>query len=688
MSNTNDDQKEEERMLRRQMRRLNSYAHLFPSQPDYPPIEDHGLIGNMHTTALVSTQACIDWFCYPYFDSPSIFASILDAEKGGFFKVSVAVAAHNENLFTNATNVRHKQVYVPDSNVLISRFLSETGVGQVADFMPAKSDELITAMSKFKHMKQWQWLLREIEVVRGRMYFRVECVPSFNYGRDSHEVDVLKHGARFRSKDLEMVLSSTRPLNWRKHSKYPGGVECEFALNHGEREGLVFRESYHGKSEDPFREDPPECHPDLTGHPLSLEQSNLLKECTLKYWRNWINQCTYKGRWREMVTRSALTLKLLTFEPTGAIVAAPTTSLPEGVGSGRNWDYRFSWIRDSSFTLYAFMKLGFHEEAAKFIKWVEQRCNEITEETGKLQIMYGMRGEKKLVEVILEHLEGYKGSGPVRIGNGAFDQLQLDICGELMDTIYMADKYAYPISYDLWKHIRALITFVEKNWQKKDEGIWEVRGGKQHFVYSKVMCWVAVDRAVRLATKHSLPCTLNEWVKLRDTIYEEIQEKGFNKERNAFMQAYDNTTLDASVLMMPLVHFQSPMDPRILGTVDAILENVENGGLMSNNLVFRYDVSQTDDGLSGQEEGTFSICTFWLVEVLARIGQFDKKYLEKSRWIMEQMLGYANHLGLYSEEIGTCGEALGNFPQAFTHLALISAAVTLDKVLDSKSNTE
>ena len=413
---------------------------------------------------------------------------------------------------------------------------------------------------------------------------------------------------------------------------------------------------------------------------VSAAVAERLKTQTIDYWRDWIGKCTYNGRWREVVYRSALVLKLMTFEPTGAIVAALTTSLPEEVRGERNWDYRFTWIRDSSFTLYAFLKLGFKEEAAAFMQWISQRCEESSKQDGSLQIMYGLHGEHKLEEKHLSHLEGYKLSQPVRIGNGAYEQVQLDIYGELMDTVYLSNKYAEPISYDFWRHVRKMVDWICAHWREKDEGVWETRAGKQSFVYSKVMSWVAVDRGVRLAEKRSFPCELAKWRQVRDDIYEEVQEKGWNEKMRAYTQSYGSDVLDASVLIMPLVFFAAPTDPRFISTLEQILRSTADGGLVSNNLVFRYNSERSADGLKGQE-GTFSICTFWAVEAAARLGVYRKEFLEKSRYMFEQMLGYANHLGLYSEEIGKRGEHLGNFPQAFTHLALISAAVNLDKAL-------
>ena len=422
------------------------------------------------------------------------------------------------------------------------------------------------------------------------------------------------------------------------------------------------------------RAEPPEAG-------ISEVQTEQLFEDTVGYWRRWLSRCTYKGRWREMVHRSALSLKLLTFEPTGAIVAAATTSLPEAIGGERNWDYRYTWIRDAAFTLYALLRIGFTEEAAAFMGWLEARCHELNPD-GSLQIMYGIDGRHTLVEESLDHLEGYRGSQPVRIGNSAYDQLQLDIYGELLDSVYLFNKYGTPISYDLWTHLRRMADWVCDHWREADEGIWEVRGGKKRFTYSALMCWVAVDRALRLANKRSFPADRARWEKVRDEIYEEIMAHGWSEDRQAFVQSFGSDTLDASTLIMPLVYFVSPSDPRMLRTLDAINQSPENGGLVSNSLVYRYDVTRSPDGLDG-EEGTFNLCTFWLVEALTRAGKTDPPRLRQARLMFEQMLGYANHVGLYAEETGHAGEALGNFPQAFTHLALISSAFNLDRALGS-----
>jgi len=418
---------------------------------------------------------------------------------------------------------------------------------------------------------------------------------------------------------------------------------------------------------------------------MSEQKSEELFNETVAYWRAWVAKGTYRGRWREMINRSALALKLLTYEPTGAIVAAPTCSLPESLGGARNWDYRYTWIRDAAFTVYSLMRLGYTEEAMAFAGFLECRCKEL-KEGGSLQTVYGIDGRRKLKEETLDHLEGYMGSRPVRIGNAAYRQLQLDIYGELMDSLYLYNKYGTPVSSELWSYMRRMTNWVCENWRKKDDAIWEVRGGRRDFVYSKVMCWVAVDRALRLATKRSLPADWRRWIRVRDQIYESVMTRGWSKKRNAFIQSYDRDAVDASLLLMPLVFFISPNDPRMLATVDAINKSPKDGGLVSDGLVYRYDVDKTPDGLKGTE-GTFNICTFWLVEALTRASKNDAARLQDARLLFERMLGYANHLGLYAEQLGVGGRALGNFPQALTHLSLISAAFNLDRYLDQKGGS-
>jgi GH15 family glucan-1,4-alpha-glucosidase len=601
----------------------------------YEPIEDHGVIGNMRTVALISRTGCIDWFCYPRFDSPSVFASILDADKGGHFAI-----------FPETEGLTHKQLYWADTNVLVTRFLAEDGVGEIVDYMPVAT----------RRRGACDGLIRRVKVVRGCMRFRIECIPAFNYARDPHEMEFSKGGVTFRSKNVNLRLTSM--VRMRRHGT---GVAAMIELNAGESTTFEI------------------CGFDSEKPGIPEGESDEIFRDTVEFWRRWLSHSTYHGRWREMVHRSALVLKLLTFEPTGAILAAPSCSLPESIGGTRNWDYRYTWIRDAAFTAYSLLRIGFTTEAAQFMDFLDARCHEMKPD-GSLQTMYGIDGRHVLTEKTLPHLEGYKGSHPVRIGNAAHKQLQLDIYGELMDSVYLFNKYGTPISYDLWTYLRRLTNWVARHWRSKDDAIWEVRGGPRQFVYSKMMCWVAMDRALRLAEKRSFPADWRQWLQTRDKIYQTLMEKGWSEKRKAFAQSYGSDALDASALLMPLVFFLSPSDPRMLSTLDAINRPPAEGGLVSDGLVFRYDVKETPDGLKGTE-GTFNICTFWLVEALTRAGRTDPARLDDARLLFEHMLGYANHLGLYAEQTSLQGQATGNFPQALTHLALISAAFNLDRTL-------
>ena len=598
----------------------------------------------MRTVALIDTAGSVAWFCFPNFDSGSVFGSLIDADKGGFFQI----APLGEPLPS-------KQFYVPDTNVLVTRFMLPDGVAELEDFMPAGVE---------RDSAWHEQLVRRLRVVRGKVRFRLDCRPAFDYARASHEARSSDAGAIFDAPGLSLALVSQIPLRIEG-----GNVTAEFELTEGESTSFVLRRVEPAGS----------CGP----APAAAEAEALL-QATIGFWHQWIAQCTYKGRWREIVQRSALVLKLLTFQPTGAIVAAATCSLPEAIGGQRNWDYRYTWIRDAAFTLYAFLRIGFTDEARDFMGWLEARCREAKPGENPLQTMYGIDGRHDLGETTLDHLAGYQGSVPVRLGNGAYRQSQLDIYGELMDAVYLYNKHGAPVSYSLWGHLRRLIDWVCDNWTRADEGIWEVRGGPQQFVYSKLMCWVAVDRGLRLADKRSFPADRTRWLRARDDIYEAIMAKGWSEERSSFVQSFDGDRLDASTLIMPLVFFMSPIDPRMLSTIEAIQRAPRDGGLVSDGLVFRYDADGAADGNSGGE-GTFNMCTFWLVEALTRAAHGDGEKLNHARNLFERMLGYANHLGLYSEETGPSGEALGNFPQAFTHLALISAAFNLDRALDARA---
>ncbi len=504
-------------------------------------------------------------------------------------------------------------------------------------------------------------LVRRVRVVRGRLPLEMECRPAFDYARARHVTEVSGCGARFDGPGLSLGLAASVPLR-----RDGDGAVAAFPLGEGESATFVLRTIA------------PDAHP---GRCPGTEEAGDWFRATVDYWQRWAARCTYRGRWREVVLRSALALKLLTYQPTGAIVAAPTTSLPEGIGGVRNWDYRYTWIRDAAFTVYAFLRVGFTEEATRFMQWLAARSKEgESRGDGPLQLMYAVDGRSDLAEQELTHLDGYMGSRPVRVGNAAHGQLQLDIYGELMDAVYLHNKYAAPLGYDAWRHLRDLVDWVAGNWGREDEGIWEVRGGPRQFVYSKFMCWVALDRGLRLADKRSLPADRAAWLKARDAVYEDVMAKGWSAARGSFVQSYGSDALDASALLMPLTFFMAPNDPRMLATVDAIRSPATRGGLAADGLVYRYDPKAAPDGLPGVE-GTFNMCSFWLVEALTRAGRTDPARLAEARLLFEQMLGYGNHLGLYAEQTGPSGEALGNFPQAFTHLALISAAYNLDRAL-------
>ena len=563
---------------------------------DYPPIADHGLIGDLRTAALVATDGTIDWYCMPRFDSPSVFAAILDHAGGGHFRLAPSLWA------------RSTQFYFPDTNVLITRFFTPDGVGEIQDFMPIGGDPADIERHR---------LVRRVLCARGSMSFNFEVAPRIDYGREEHvlRLDDPKL-AIFEAPSLTLALSSTMSLTCAEND-----VGGSFVLKEGETGTFMLTRVAGGS--------PPSRCP-------SAESARLFDE-TVDYWRRWLSQSRYRGRWRETVHRSALALKLMTYAPTGALIAAPTTSLPEQLGGERNWDYRYTWIRDAAFSVYALLRLGFTEEAQAFVSWLADRFHERRGRAdGPLQIMYAIDGSADLPEETLPHFEGYAGSAPVRIGNGAADQLQLDIYGELIDSVYLHNKHAAPISAATWDDVTRVVDWVCDNWDQADEGIWETRGGRKHFTYSRLMSWVALERAVRMWRQRGLPGNAQRWMTERDAIYRQIMDRGWSEKRQAFIQHYDDDVLDASLLMMPLAKFIAPADPRWLSTLEAMGRD-----LVSDSLVFRYDPEASPDGLLG-EEGTFSICSFWYVEALARAG-----HVESARLAFEKMLTYSNHVGLF-----------------------------------------
>jgi GH15 family glucan-1,4-alpha-glucosidase len=598
----------------------------------YLPVSEHGLIGDLHCVALVGTSGTIDWYCCPAFDAPSVFGSLLDSGRGGYFELAAAVPA------------KTRQFYHPDTNVLITRFFAEDGVGEIQDFMPVGG-----AAETERHR-----LIRRVLCVRGTMPFRAQVSPRFGYGMEPHTLTEVADGVVFTAPSLTAGLTATVPV---EHDDRD--VTAGFKLAEGE--SAVFAM---------------DVLP--SGAPLracSGEEAVKLMASTVGFWRDWLSASRYRGRWREVVHRSALTLKLLTYAPTGAIVAAPTTSLPEQLGGERNWDYRYVWVRDAAFCVYALLRLGFTSEADAFMRFIVRHASGTPAgAAGPMQVMYGIDGRTELPEQELPHLAGYRGSRPVRIGNAAAKQLQLDIYGELMDSVYLYDDWYEPISSAHWDVITARAEWLCDHWDQPDEGIWETRGGPKKFLYSQLMCWVAMERAIRLAIRRGLPADLERWRKARDTIYRRIMDRGWSPRLEAFTQHEGADVLDAAVLLMPLVKFISPTDAKWLSTLDAL-----TASLVSDSLVYRYNPEASPDGVRG-EEGTFSACSFWYVEALTRAGR-----LEEARLAFEKMLTYANHLGLYAEQVSRTGDQQGNFPQALTHLALISAAFNLDRALDGRT---
>ena len=606
---------------------------------DYPLIADHGLIGDLQTSALVSTDGSIDWFCAPRFDSPSIFGALLDHQRGGHFRVRPTV-----EVFTS------KQLYFPDTAVLVTRFMTEAGVGEVVDFMPATTGTVASTRHR---------LVRMLRCVRGQMTFAVDIAPRFDYGRESHDTHVADDGVVFQGKQTAMTVNLVKePEDERlAHARVDenGDVHAELTLQGGQMRGLVLETGTAG----PVRQ-------------VRVAEAWRLFDETVRFWESWLAQSTYAGRWREELNRSAITLKLMTYAPSGGLVAAPTAGLPEQVGGERNWDYRYTWVRDASFSVYALLGMGFTGEAAALGRWLRDRIEERAGDgRTPLNIMYRIDGSSDLTEEVLEHWEGYRGSSPVRIGNGAAEQLQLDIYGEALDSFHFADQHGLQAGHRGWLSICTLLDWVADNWDQPEEGIWETRGGRHDFTYGRLMNWVALDRGIRLATSHGRPGSIDTWRRQRDAIYSQIMERGWSPRRQAFVQHYDTEVLDSSLLRMSKVGFITPNDPMWASTLAAMDDE-----LVTDSLVYRYDPEASPDGLRGSE-GTFSLCTFAYVESLARAGQ-----LEKARVTFEKMLTYANHVGLFSEEIALTGEQIGNFPQAFTHLALVDAAITLDRQLD------
>ena len=594
------------------------------------PISSYGMIGDMRTAALVGLDGAIDWCCLPRFDSGSVFAALLDPDRGGTWVIRPAIP------WTST------QRYLPRTNILETTYTTGEGVVSLTDFMPVGEDGRPSEPHPEIH--------RHLRGRRGRVPMEMVFMPRFEYASRVTRLEVLRAGLFATDRtDQVLTLSSARPFEWLVDQSV---ATTRFNLEKGETRWLVMR------------------YDDDDVHPVDRYASASKLDITAAYWQRWSSRVRYGGPFRSMVKRSALALKLLTHAETGAVIAAPTTSLPEVIGGERNWDYRFVWLRDAAFTLAALDAVGHGAEADAFMRFLKKVCRH--EGGGHLQIMYGIDGRRDLVERQLEHLSGYLGSRPVRVGNGAAGQLQLDVYGEVMET---ADLWRrrHEMTEGTWRVLRGLVDWVSRNWHLPDSSIWEVRGEVRHFVFSKVMSWVALDRGIRMVGDLGLDGDSASWVVARDALWTEIMTRGWSEERQSFVQAYDSEAIDAAALAIPMVRFLPWSDRRVVATVRTIAREVTTA---DGELVYRY---RTPDGLQG-EEGAFSICTFWLAQALAMIG--DRNRADR---VFRRMLRHANHVGLYSEQIDPAdGRFLGNFPQGFTHIALINCASAFAQLDRSK----
>jgi alpha,alpha-trehalase len=583
----------------------------------YPPISDYALLSDCHSAALVSLDGSIDWCCFDRFDARPVFARLLDRSRGGHFMIAPR------------GDYSVERRYVPGTNVLETRFETDTGALVLTDCLAVHEHAHRDAVDPYRQ------LVRLLRCEAGEVEVELDFAPRFDYGlttpalrRLSDQLCVVVGGAD------ALVLQSDLEIGCR-------------TLRAGESAHAVVTYAR-----------PHQVRPE----PLSPGRVVRRMHATLRFWREWSSRCSYDGPYRDQVLRSALVLKGLTNAPTGALVAAPTTSLPEEIGGVRNWDYRYTWLRDSAFILYALNTLGYTDEARAFIRWLEHT---VAGRADQLQVLYGVGGERMLPEVELHELEGYRGSRPVRIGNAAAGQFQLDIYGEVVDTIWLYHRYGGRIGRVGWEQLIELVDHVEERWTEPDDGIWEVRGERRHFVYSKVMAWAAVDRAIRLSRRLEMPCPLERWKDLRRAMRERIEREGVDQASGAFVQSFGSDAVDASALLIPEVGFVPRDDPRVRATVDRIERE-----LCRDGFVYRY--RDTDDGLPGGE-GAFLICSFWLVDNLVFSGQ-----RERARELFERLISHATDLGLLAEQYDpVAGEQLGNFPQAFSHMGLINSAIQL-----------
>ena len=600
----------------------------------YPPIADYALIGDTHSAALVSRDGSVDWCCFHRFDARPVFARLIDWQRGGHFRIAPA---------TPYTATRR---YLPATNILETRFTTEAGVTTVTDCFPVQPDP-VTPDGEYLH--PYHQLVRLIRGDAGAVPVLAEFSPRFDYGRTVPRIEVLEP-------DIAVVYGGADALIYQSavHVIQERLADCrsEMIVRAGEE---YFSAVTYARPHE------------LRARRLSLDDAYSRVDDAQEFWRRWAARCAYDGPYRDTVLRSALVLKALTNAPTGAIVAAPTSSLPEEIGGIRNWDYRLTWLRDGALTLYALFTLGYVDEAHAFMAWLKRTTAGHADD---LQAVYGVGGERFLPEIEATWLDGYRGSRPVRVGNAAADQFQLDVYGYLLDTAWLYHRHGGEIEGAFWDLIRGAIDAVSRRWTEPDRGIWEVRGETRHFVSSKVMCWVAVDRAIRLARARGLPADLERWRTLRAETRRRVEDEGVDHATGAFVQAFGSHALDASNLLIPLVHFLPPGDPRVRATVRRTERELAVDGL-----VYRYMAG--DDGLPGSE-GAFLICTWWLIDNLALIGD-----VARAHELFERTLGYANDLGLLAEQVDPgSGELLGNFPQAFSHIGLIGAAMNLRKATE------
>ncbi len=593
------------------------------------PIADHGAIGNLETIALVDTTGCIDYLCWPCLDSATVFARLLDADKGGHFAIK-----------PDLPDARVVQMYLPETNILMTRWMGTQASIDLVDLMPVgNADEDVPSR-----------LVRRITCTRGEATIRIRCAPRFDYGTEGRTASVTAREAEVSRGKFDHECGLALAFHGNGTLVADGcDLTAEIVLAEGDTVSLVL------------------SNPDDVS--LDAKALDAVVEKDIAYWRKWSRQSLYRGRWRETVERSAMLLKLLTSRKHGSIAAAATFGLPEAPGGVRNWDYRATWIRDSSFTVYALLRLGFQDEAVGFMHWAMDRAQSCSK--GHLGVMYALDGGDVASERKLD-LAGFEGASPIVVGNDANGQTQHDIYGALLDATYLGSKYGEPLAHDSWQAIIRVVDHVCDTWRDPDSGIWEVRGPDKEYLHSRLMNWVAVDRAVRLAQKRSLPAPLVRWSETRTEISDDIWANFWNDDLGRFVRAKGDTpedkAVDGALLMMPLVRFIGPTDPKWLATLKAIGDDLSDDGQ-----VYRYKI---DDGLPGQE-GTFVACSFWYVECLARAGRLDE-----ARFNFEKLLAHGNHLGLFAEEIAQDGTFLGNFPQAFSHLALISAAFYLDRALN------